>query len=134
MWVPFTLFMQMLSELSNLLASVLLQHQGGKQMLPSLLRIQGICPAFIFNDIVPYNVHIVVQIRLQVHISERLSVLGLTRHGFVLCRKGVSVDLKGVSVVYKLPFASSTKRCETILMYPEHLLLKESGEEVPNEF
>jgi hypothetical protein len=87
MRVPFTLFMQMLSELSNLLASVLLQHQGGKQMLPSLLRIQGICPAFIFNDIVPYNVHIVVQIRLQVHIFERLSVLGLTRHSFVLCRK-----------------------------------------------
>jgi hypothetical protein len=51
-----------------------------------------------------------------------LSALGLTRHGFVLCRKGVSVDLKGVSVVYNLPFASNTKRCETILVYPEQLL------------
>jgi hypothetical protein len=30
-------------------------------------------------------------------------------------------DLKGVSVVYKLLFASSTKRCGTILVYPEHL-------------
>ncbi|MCI81492.1 hypothetical protein A2U01_0102766, partial [Trifolium medium] len=27
----------------------------------------------------------------QVHISERLSALGITRHGFVLCRKGASV-------------------------------------------
>ncbi|KAK2418506.1 hypothetical protein QL285_040695 [Trifolium repens] len=59
-----------------------------------------------------------VQIRSQVHISERLSALGLTRHGFVLCRKGISVGL-GVGVVYKLPFASSTKRCETIFVYPE---------------
>ncbi|KAK2396903.1 hypothetical protein QL285_058534 [Trifolium repens] len=52
--------------------------------------------------------------------SPRLSVLGLTRHSFVLCRKGALVGLKGVGVVYKLPFASSTKRCESILMYPEH--------------
>ncbi|KAK2376253.1 hypothetical protein QL285_077064 [Trifolium repens] len=52
-----------------------------------------------------------VQIRPQVHISERLSALGLTHHGFVLCRKGASVGLKGVDIVYKLPFASSTKRC-----------------------
>jgi hypothetical protein len=52
----------------------------------------------------------IVQIRPQVLISERLSALGLTRHGFVLyrkgasvgfvlCRKGASVDLKGVDVV-----------------------------------
>jgi hypothetical protein len=60
-----------------------------------------------------------VQIRPQVHISERLFVLGLIRHGFVHCRKDVSVGMNGVGVVYKLSFASSTKRCETILVYPE---------------
>ncbi|KAK2433789.1 hypothetical protein QL285_019011 [Trifolium repens] len=60
-----------------------------------------------------------VQISPQVHISERLSALGLTRHGFILCRKGASIGLKCMSVVYKLPFASSTKRCWTILVYPE---------------
>jgi hypothetical protein len=55
-----------------------------------------------------------VQIRPQVHIFERLSVLGLIRHSFALCRKGVSVALKGMDVVYKLLFASSTKRYGTI--------------------
>jgi hypothetical protein len=55
--------------------------------------------------------NISVQIRPKVHISERLSALRLTRHSFVLCRKGASVCLKGVGVVYKLLFASSTKRC-----------------------
>jgi hypothetical protein len=43
---------------------------------------------------------IIVQIRPQVHISERLPALGLTRHDFVLCRKGALVGLKGVGVVY----------------------------------
>jgi hypothetical protein len=55
-----------------------------------------------------------IQIRPQVHISDRLSAFGLTRHGFVLCIKGVSVGLKGMGVVYKLSFASSTKQCGTI--------------------
>ncbi|MCI77314.1 hypothetical protein A2U01_0098584, partial [Trifolium medium] len=32
-----------------------------------------------------------VLIRPQVHISERLPALGLTHHGFVLCRKGASM-------------------------------------------
>jgi hypothetical protein len=62
--------------------------------------------------------NVTVQIRTQVHISEKLSALKLTRHGFVLCKKDVSVGLNCVSVVYKLPFTSSTK-CGTILMYPE---------------
>jgi hypothetical protein len=47
--------------------------------------------------------------------------LALTRHGFALCRKGASVGLKGVGVVCKLPFAWSTKRCETILVYLEQI-------------
>jgi hypothetical protein len=58
-----------------------------------------------------------VQIRPQVHISEKLSVLGLIRHNFILCKKGVSVVWKGLSILYKLLFASSTKQCETILVY-----------------
>ncbi|KAK2407043.1 hypothetical protein QL285_042703 [Trifolium repens] len=41
-----------------------------------------------------------VQIRSQVHISERLSALGLTRRSFVLGRKGVPVGLKDADVVY----------------------------------
>jgi hypothetical protein len=59
---------------------------------------------------------VIVYIRPKVHIFERLSALGLTRHGFVLCRKDASVGLKGVGVVNKLPFASSTKRRGTILV------------------
>jgi hypothetical protein len=70
-----------------------------------------------------WSINIIVQIRSQVHISERLSDLGLTCHGFVLCRKCVSIGLKGVGVVYKLPFASNTKRFETILVYREQLSL-----------
>jgi hypothetical protein len=49
----------------------------------------------------------------------------IQRRGFVpagapmLKSESDSVDLKRVGVVYKLPFASSTKRCETILVYSE---------------
>jgi hypothetical protein len=46
----------------------------------------------------------------------------LTRHSFVLYRKDTSVGLKGVGVAHKLPFASSTKRCGTILIYPEQYI------------
>jgi hypothetical protein len=75
----------------------------------------------ITNFIVPTD-GATVQIRPQVHISERLSALGLVCHGFVLCKKSASVDLKGVSVIYKLSFASSIKRCMTILIYQEQKL------------
>jgi hypothetical protein len=77
------------------------------------------------NFIVPTD-GATVQIRYQVHISKRLSALGLTRHGFVFCRKDDSVGLKGVGVVYKLPFVSSTKRYETILVYQEDLPLSQT--------
>jgi hypothetical protein len=61
-----------------------------------------------------------ILIRHQVHISEKLSALRLTRHGFILFKKGVLIGLKCMSIVYKLSFVSIIKRCEIILVYPEH--------------
>jgi hypothetical protein len=61
--------------------------------------------------------------------------LWLTRYSFVLCRNGASVVLKGVGFIYKLSFGLISKRCGTILIYPEEniygshylLLLKSRG-------
>jgi hypothetical protein len=54
-------------------------------------------PSYIFQNfiiVIQKSFQKSVQIRPQVHISEKLSVLGLICHSFVLCRKNVSVGLK----------------------------------------
>jgi hypothetical protein len=54
-------------------------------------------------------------IRPQVYISERLSALGLICHNFVVCKRGVSVDLKGV-VLFTLNYHLSRLSNDVKLM------------------